>query len=121
FALESHQKAVAAQKEGRFAAELVDVDVPQKKGPPQRFRADEGPRADTSLQKLLALKPAFREGATVTAGNSSALNDGAAAVMGMSHQAVKQWGRKPLAQFVSCGTAAVSPRVMGIGPVPASE
>ncbi|MBK7860551.1 MAG: acetyl-CoA C-acyltransferase [Archangiaceae bacterium] len=121
FALASHQKALAAQKENRFAAELVPVEIAQKKGPPTVVSADEGPRADTTLEKLASLKPAFRDGGTVTAGNASTLNDGAAAVLVMSDKAVKAWGKTPLAQFVSCGTAGVGPRVMGIGPVPASE
>jgi 3-oxoadipyl-CoA thiolase len=121
FALSSHQKAIAAQKENRFAAELVPVEIPQKKGASVVVSADEGPRADSTLEKLLTLKPAFREGGTVTAGNSSTLNDGAVAVMVMSDKAVKAWGKTPLAQYVSCGTAGVGPRVMGIGPVPATE
>jgi len=121
FALESHRRAVAAQQAGRFAAELVAVEVPQKKGPPLKVEADEGPRADTSLEKLAALKPAFRDGGTVTAGNSSTLNDGAAAVLVMSDQALKKSGRAPLARVVASGTAGVDPRLMGVGPVPASR
>jgi len=121
FALESHRRAVAAQQAGRFAAELVAVEVPQRKGPPLEVKADEGPRADTSLEKLAALKPAFRDGGTVTAGNSSTLNDGAAAVLVMSDQALKKSGRVPLARVVASGTAGVDPRLMGVGPVPASR
>ncbi|HYV47471.1 MAG TPA: acetyl-CoA C-acyltransferase [Myxococcaceae bacterium] len=121
FALESHRRAVAAQQAGRFAAELVPVEVPQKKGPPLKVEADEGPRADTSLEKLAALKPAFRDGGSVTAGNSSTLNDGAAAVLVMSDQALKKSGRAPLARVVASGTAGVDPRLMGVGPVPASR
>lgn len=121
FALASHQKAVAAQRAGRFAAELVPVEVPQRKGPPVAVAADEGPREDTSLEKLASLKPAFREGGTVTAGNSSTLNDGAAAVLLMSDRALKDLGREPLARFAGAGTAGVDPRIMGIGPVPASR
>jgi acetyl-CoA acetyltransferase family protein len=121
FALESHLRAVAAQKAGRFAAELVAVEVPQRKGPPLKVEADEGPRADTSLEKLAALRPAFRDGGTVTAGNSSTLNDGAAAVLVMSDQALKASGRTPLARVVASGTAGVDPRLMGVGPVPASR
>jgi acetyl-CoA acyltransferase len=121
FALASHQKAVAAQQAGAFAAELTPVELAQKKGPPVVVSADEGPRADTTLDKLTALKAAFREGGTVTAGNSSTLNDGAAAVLVMSEKAVKAWGKAPLGRLVSSGTAGVSPRVMGVGPVPATK
>jgi 3-oxoadipyl-CoA thiolase len=121
FALASHQKAVAAQQAGRFAEELVPVEVAQKKGPPSRVTADEGPRADTSPEKLSALKPAFRQGGTVTAGNSSSLNDGAAAVLLVSARVAKELGKPPLARVVSSGTAGVDPRIMGIGPVPASK
>ncbi len=121
FALESHQRAVAAQKSGAFAAELVPVEIAAKKGPPTVVSADEGPRPDTTLDKLATLKAAFRDGGTVTAGNSSTLNDGAAAVLVMSEKAVAAWGKKPLGRFVSSGTAGVGPRVMGIGPVPATR
>lgn len=119
FALASHQKAVAAQKEGRFAAELVNVELAQKKGPPIVVSQDEQPRADSSFEKLSTLKAAFRDGGSVTAGNSSSLNDGASAVVLMSERALK--GREPLARFVSSATAGVDPRTMGIGPVPASK
>ncbi len=121
FALASHQKAAQAQREGRFAAELVPVELPQKKGPPLVVKDDEGPRADSTLEKLGSLRAAFREGGTVTAGNSSTLNDGAAAVLLMSEKAAQAWGKTPLARYVSSGTAGVNPRVMGIGPVPASQ
>ncbi|MFZ5470859.1 MAG: thiolase family protein [Myxococcota bacterium] len=120
-ALASHQKAVAAQAAGRFAHELVPVEVAQKKGPPLEVTADEGPRPDTTLEKLAALRPAFREGGTVTAGNSSTLNDGASAVLLMSERAAKELGVTPLARYVSSGTAGVDPRTMGVGPVPASQ
>lgn len=120
FALGSHQKAVAAQRDGAFDAEMVAVPVASKKGPSE-VRVDEQPRADSSLEKLASLKPAFREGGTVTAGNSSSLNDGAAAVVLMSERAVKQWGKTPLARFVSSATAGVDPRFMGLGPVPATR
>ncbi|MEW5740492.1 MAG: thiolase family protein [Myxococcota bacterium] len=121
FALGSHGKAVAAQKSGAFAAELIPVELPQKKGPPVVVSADEQPRADSTLEKLASLKPAFRAGGTVTAGNSSSLNDGASAVLLMSEKALAKWGKAPLGRFVSSGTAGVSPRVMGVGPVPASR
>jgi 3-oxoadipyl-CoA thiolase len=121
FALASHQKAIAAQREGRFNDELIEVLVPQRKGPPLKVVADEGPREDTSLEKLSALRPAFREGGSVTAGNSSTLNDGASAVLLMSERAAREHGLKPLARFVSSGDAGVDPRQMGIGPVPATQ
>lgn len=121
FALESHRRAVAAQAAGAFAAELVPVELAQKKGPAVVVSQDEGPRADSSLEKLSTLKPAFREGGTVTAGNSSTLNDGASAVLLVSEAAAKRFKNAPLARYVSSGTAGVSPRTMGIGPVPASK
>jgi len=121
FALGSHQKAVAAQRDGRFKDELIEVEVPQRKGSPLKVAADEGPREDTSLEKLSALKPAFREGGSVTAGNSSTLNDGASAILLMSERAARERGLKPLARFASSGDAGVDPRCMGIGPVPASQ
>ncbi|MFZ5444312.1 MAG: thiolase family protein [Myxococcota bacterium] len=121
FALASHQKAVAAQRSGAFDAELVKVELPQKKGPPTIVATDEQPRGDSTLEKLATLKPAFRDGGTVTAGNSSTLNDGAAAVVLMSERALRAWGRPPLARFVSSATAGVDPREMGLGPVPATR
>jgi len=121
FALGSHLRAVAAQKQGRFREELVAVEVPQRKGPAVLVSADEGPREDTGIEKLAALRPAFREGGSVTAGNSSSLNDGAAAVLLMSERAAQQHHKRPLARFVSSATAGVDPRYMGIGPVPASQ
>ncbi len=119
FALSSHVKAVAAQDAGRFSAELTAVELPQKKGAPVGITKDEGPRADSTFEKLSTLKAAFREGGSVTAGNSSTLNDGASAVLLMSERALGQ--RHPLARFVSSATAGVDPRTMGIGPVPASR
>ncbi len=121
FALGSHQKATAAQRDRRFEAELIEVEVSQKKGPSVRVLVDEGPRSDTSLEKLSALRPVFRDGGTVTAGNSSTLNDGASAVLLMSEPAARELGMKPLARFVSSADAGVDPRYMGIGPVPASR
>ncbi len=121
FAFHSHQKAVAAQNEGRFEAELVPVEIAQRKGPAQVIAKDEGPRADTTLEKLSTLKAAFRSGGTVTAGNSSSLNDGAAAVLLASPEAAKQHGLTPLARVVAVGNAGVDPRYMGIGPVPATK
>ncbi|MFT3708147.1 MAG: thiolase family protein [Archangium sp.] len=121
FAFESHQRAIAAQKAGAFAAELVSVEFAQKKGAPIVVSADEQPRADTTTEKLATLKAAFREGGSVTAGNSSTLNDGAAAVVLMSERAAKAWGKQPLGRFVSSATAGIDPRVMGLGPVPATK
>ncbi len=121
FALASHQKAVRAQEAGAFKAELVNVELPQKKGPAIVVSQDEQPRGDSTLEKLATLKAAFREGGTVTAGNSSTLNDGASAVVLMSERALKTWGKAPLARFVSSATAGLDPRVMGLGPVPATR
>ncbi|MHB8872252.1 MAG: thiolase family protein [Myxococcaceae bacterium] len=121
FALSSHRKSIAAMKEGRFKDELVPVELAQKKGPPVVVSEDEGPRADSTLEKLSTLKAAFREGGTVTAGNSSTLNDGSSALLLMSEKAAKEFGKKPMARFVSSATAGVDPRVMGIGPVPATK
>lgn len=120
FALASHAKAVAAQKNGTFNDELIAVELPSKKGEPAVVQQDEGPRADTTLEKLAKLSPAFRKGGTVTAGNSSSLNDGAAGVVMMSEERATQLGFKPLGRIVSTGIAGVDPRFMGIGPVPAT-
>ena len=121
FALRSHEKAVAAMDEKRFREEIVPVTVKTRKGE-TIVEADEGPRRDTSLEKLGKLKPAFRkEGGTVTAGNSSSLNDGAAAVLVVSEEYAKAHRLKPLAKIRSVGVAGVPPRVMGLGPVPATE
>jgi 3-oxoadipyl-CoA thiolase len=121
FALASHMKAVDAQKNCRFHTEIVPVTIPKKKGEPVVIAEDEGPRADTSLEKLAALPPAFRKGGTVTAGNSSSLNDGAAGVIVMSEEKAQRLGLKPMARIVSTGIAGVDPRFMGIGPVPATQ
>jgi len=115
FALRSHQRAVAATEDGRFAEEIVPVELPDD-GALQR---DEGPRPDTSLEKLAKLKPAFREGGTVTAGNSSTLNDGAACLVIGSERGAELLGAKPLARVVSFGVAGVDPAVMGMGPAEA--
>jgi acetyl-CoA acetyltransferase family protein len=121
FALESHRRAVAAAEAGRFDEEIVTVDVPQPKGEPVTVHADEGPRADTSMERLTRLKPVFREGGTVTAGNASGINDGAACVVLASEERAKQLGREPLARVVAVGAAGVDPGYMGVGPVPASR
>ena len=120
FALRSHQRAVAAQKSGRLAEEIVPVEVAQKKGDPVRLSDDEGPRADTSLEALGKLRAAFADNGSVTAGNSSPLNDGAAALVLMSSEEAQRRGLKPLARFVAAAAAGVHPDYMGIGPVPSS-
>lgn len=119
FSLESHRRAVAAIDSGRFAEEIVPVSIPQKKGEPLLVKRDEHPRADTTLEVMAKLRPAFRQGGTVTAGNSSGINDGAAAVLLMSVQKACELGLKPLARIVTSAAAGVEPRVMGLGPVPA--
>jgi 3-oxoadipyl-CoA thiolase len=120
FALESHKRAIAAHEAGKFDEEIVTVDAPQPKGPPVTVHADEGPRADTTLEKLAKLRPVFREGGTVTAGNSSQINDGAACLVLASDDGLEQLGNpKPLARVVSVGAAGVDPAYMGVGPVPA--
>jgi len=120
FALQSHARAVAAQEEGRFADELVPVDAPPADGgDPVVVATDEGPRPDTSLEKLARLRPAFRDGGTVTAGNASTLNDGAACLVLASNQRAESIGAHPLARIVSIGVAGVDPAYMGMGPVPA--
>jgi 3-oxoadipyl-CoA thiolase len=121
FALESHRRAVEATDAGRFDAELVTVDAPQPKGPPVTVHSDEGPRADTTMERLAKLRPVFREGGTVTAGNSSTLNDGAACVTLASAARAAELGLEPLARVVSTGVAGVDPAFMGVGPVPASR
>jgi len=120
FALRSHQKAVAAIKTGRFEEEIVPVEVAGRKET-KRVSVDEGPREDTSLEKLASLRPVFRKGGSVTAGNSSSLNDGASAVLVVSKEYAEGNGLKPLARVKSMAVAGVPPRVMGIGPVPASR
>jgi 3-oxoadipyl-CoA thiolase len=120
FAARSHQRAMAAIDSGKFAEEIIPVPVPQKKGEPVMVATDERPRRDTPKESLAKLKPAFKkEGGTVTAGNSSGLNDGAAAVLVMSEEKAASMGFKPLARIVSAASAGVDPRVMGVGPVPA--
>ena len=111
FALDSHRKAVAAAEAGRFKDEIVPVD---------KVAADEGPRPDTNLEKLARLRPAFRQGGTVTAGNSSTLNDGAAMLLLGTRRKAEELGLTPLARVLSSAVAGVDPRFMGIGPVPAA-
>ncbi|HVN52691.1 MAG TPA: acetyl-CoA C-acyltransferase [Anaerolineaceae bacterium] len=121
FALGSHQRAIAAIDSGNFAEEIVPVSAPQRKGDPTPFTTDERPRRDTSLESLARLKPAFRKGGTVTAGNSSGLNDGAAALLLMSAERAGSLGLKPLARLVGSASAGVEPRTMGLGPIPATR
>jgi 3-oxoadipyl-CoA thiolase len=121
FALESHRRAVAAIESGKFAEEIVPVPVPQSKGEAVLISRDEHPRPDTSLEALAKLKPAFRKNGSVTAGNSSGLNDGAAAVLLMSDAKAEALGLKPLARIVASAAAGVEPRLMGLGPVPATK
>ena len=120
FALASHEKAVAAQDEKRFRGEIVPVTVKTRKSGTV-VEADEGPRRDTTLEKLARLRPAFKQDGSVTAGNSSSLNDGAAAVMVVSREYAEAHGLRPMARIKSMGVAGVPPRVMGIGPVPATK
>jgi 3-oxoadipyl-CoA thiolase len=117
FALESHRRAVTARDEGRFADEIVPVEIPQRRGDPVVVEADEPPRPDTSLEKLASLKPAFRPGGSVTAGNSSGINDGAAAVLLASEAAAREQRWEPMARVVTSAVAGVEPRVMGLGPI----
>jgi 3-oxoadipyl-CoA thiolase len=122
FALRSHQRAIAAIDSGKFAEEIVGVRVSQKKDDPDLVEIDERPRRDTSLESLARLPPAFRaEGGTVTAGNSSGLNDGAAAVLVMSDRRAKELMLRPLVRIVASAAAGVAPRVMGYGPIPATK
>jgi acetyl-CoA acetyltransferase family protein len=130
FALESQRRTVAALNAGRFKDEIVPIDVPQPKGPPKRADTDEHPRYTvvdgtyvlaTSLEQLARLKPAFRAGGTVTAGNSSGINDGAAALLVMSAGRARELGLKPLARWVGSAVAGVDPGLMGYGPVPATQ
>lgn len=123
FALTSHRRAIAAQQAGRFDEEIVPIEAPV--GPKKRtiatITADEGPRANTSMEALARLRPVFREGGTVTAGNSSPMNDGAAGVILATAAGLEKAGLTPLARLVSAGVAGVHPDLMGIGPVPASQ
>jgi 3-oxoadipyl-CoA thiolase len=120
FALRSHQRAIEAGESGRFDDEIVPIQLPARRGDsngPPEMRRDEGPRADTSLERLAALRPAFRDGGTVTAGNASTLNDGAACLTLASEATATSLGARPLGRIVSIGVAGVDPAVMGIGPV----
>jgi 3-oxoadipyl-CoA thiolase len=122
FALASQQRWGEAHAAGRFAAELVAVEIPQRKGPPRRVEVDEHPRPDTTAAQLAALKPVFRkERGTVTAGNSSGINDGAAALLLASEEGLKRLGRPALARVVTTAVAGVEPKHMGVGPIPATR
>jgi 3-oxoadipyl-CoA thiolase len=121
FALRSQQRAVAAQARDYFDSEIVVVEVPGGKTGPVKVTKDEHPRADTTLEGLATLKTPFRNPGTVTAGNASGVNDGAAAVVIASEAAVKQHGLKPRARVLGIAAAGVPPRIMGIGPIPATE
>jgi acetyl-CoA acetyltransferase family protein len=121
FALQSHQRAIAAIDAGRFKDEITPVPIPQKKGDPILFETDERPRRDTSLESLGRLRPSFKKDGTVTAGNSSGLNDGAAALLIMEAEKAQALGYKPLARFVASAATGVEPRIMGTGPIPATR
>jgi acetyl-CoA acetyltransferase family protein len=130
FALESHRRACAAINAGRFRAEIVPVTIPQRRGDPLIVDTDEHPRMkkttdgyvlDTSLEQLTKLQPAFRKGGTVTAGNSSGINDGAAVLLIMSADKASALGLKPMARWIASAAAGVDPRTMGLGPISASQ
>jgi acetyl-CoA acyltransferase len=121
FAYWSQLKAASAQKKGRFEKEIIGVEIPQRKGDPKIFNKDEFIKQDTTLDMLAKLKTSFRKDGTVTAGNASGLNDGAAAILLASEEVIKKYNLKPKARIVSSGVVGVEPRIMGIGPVGASN
>jgi acetyl-CoA acyltransferase len=121
FAYHSQKKALEARQSGHFDREIVPVAIPQRKGDPLIVDKDEGPRADTSLERLARLRPAFRQGGSVTAGNSSTLNDGAAALLVCSGEMLAKLKVKPMGKIVAGAAAGVDPEIMGIGPVPATR
>ena len=121
FALGSHLKAVKAHEEGRLKEEMIPFEMAQRKGSPLVYDKDEGPRADTSLEKLAALQPSFKKGGTVTAGNSSPLSDGTAALLLTTPQKAEQLKLKPMVRIVASAAAGVHPNYMGIGPIPATQ
>ncbi len=120
-ACESHRRAIKAIDEGKFKEEIVPVEVPRKRGESILFDTDEHPRRDTTLERLSKLPPVFKKDGTVTAGNSSAINDGAACVVIMSEKAAERLGVEPLARLVACSVVGVDPAIMGWGPVPATK
>ncbi len=119
YALQSHRKAIAAIDAGKFKAEILPVAIPQRKGPPVMFDTDESPRRDTSMEALARLKPAFKEGGTVTAGNAPGVNDGAAAVVVMSEERAAKGKQKPLAEIVAYASSGVEPKMVMMAPVEA--
>ena len=121
FALVSHQRAVAATEAGHFADQLIPVEVQQRKGDPVVVSRDEHPRADTSMEALAKLRAAFREGGSVTAGNSSGINDGASATLVVEAGRARELGLKPMARVLATAVAGVDPAIMGVGPVPATR
>ena len=121
FAAASQQKAEAAQKAGKFKDEIIPVEIPQRKGAPLVFDTDEYPRHGSTLESMAALKPAFDKSGSVTAGNASGINDGAAAVLMMSATKAAELGLKPLARIKAYASAGIDPKIMGMGPVPASQ
>lgn len=121
FALRSQQKATSAKEKGRFAKEIAPILIPQKKGDAKLFDADEFIKPQTTLEGLSKLRASFRKEGTVTAGNASGLNDGAAAILFSSEDGISKYGLKPIAKIISMGSAGVAPRIMGIGPVEAAN
>ncbi len=121
FSAQSQQRAAAATRSGRFKDEIVPVLVPQRKGDPKVFDTDEHPRPDTGIEALSKLRPAFKKDGTVTAGNASGINDGAAAVLVMSADRAQAKGLKPMVRVVSYASGGVDPKVMGLGPIPATR
>src|SRR5260370_9586718 len=121
FALRSHHRAVAAQQAGRFKEEIVPVSIPQKKGDATIVALEDQPRADTSLEKLAALKPAFRKDGSVTAGNSSSINDGAAALVLMAEARARELGLRPRARIVASAVGGGDPAYMCLGPIPTTR
>ena len=121
FALDSHRKAVAAQDAGAFQAEMISIAAPKGRKETIDIASDEGPRRDSTIEKLSKLRPAFRDGGSVTAGNSSTLNDGASAMIIATADKARDLGLKPMARLVACAAAGVDPTVMGLGPVPATK
>jgi len=121
FALRSQQRAAAAAARGFYASELVPVEIPQRKGQPRVVARDEHPRPETTLEQLAALPTPFRANGTVTAGNASRVNDGACALLIAAESAAQRWGLTPRARIVAAATAGVEPRIMGMGPVPATR
>jgi acetyl-CoA C-acetyltransferase len=121
YAVNSHRKALAAIKEGRFDREIVPIEIPQKKGAALIVKTDEGPRQDTSIESLARLKPAFKKDGTVTAGNAPGVNDGAAALVVASAEAARKLGRKPMARIVAQATSGVEPKLVMMAPVTAIQ